>query len=44
MTDWRTLLGAGGTLAVLYIIARSGLPENPRWLAEKGEIAEAASR
>ena len=43
MTDWRILLGAGGILAVLYIIARLGLPESPRWLAEKGRIAEAAA-
>jgi MFS transporter, putative metabolite transport protein len=35
VTDWRILLGAGGILAVLYIIARLGLPESPRWLAEK---------
>ena len=43
VTDWRILLGAGGILAVLYIIARLGLPESPRWLAEKGRIAEAAA-
>ena len=43
MTDWRILLGAGGILAVLYIITRLGLPESPRWLAEKGRIAEAAA-
>jgi MFS transporter, putative metabolite transport protein len=43
LTDWRILLGAGGILAVLYIIARLGLPESPRWLAEKGRIAEAAA-
>jgi MFS transporter, putative metabolite transport protein len=43
ITDWRILLGAGGILAALYIIARLGLPESPRWLAEKGRIAEAAA-
>jgi MFS transporter, putative metabolite transport protein len=43
MTDWRILLGAGGILAVLYIVARLSLPESPRWLAEKGQIAEAAA-
>jgi len=43
MTDWRILLGAAGILAVLYIIARLRLPERPRWLAEKGNIAAAAA-
>jgi MFS transporter, putative metabolite transport protein len=42
ITDWRVLLGAGGILAVLYMVARLYLPESPRWLAEKGQIAEAA--
>jgi MFS family permease len=42
-TDWRILLGAGGVLAVLYIVARLSLPESPRWLAEKGRLAEAAA-
>jgi len=41
--DWRLLLGAGGVLAVLYMAARLCLPESPRWLAEKGRIAEAAA-
>ena len=40
--DWRILLGAGGVLAILYMAARLRLPESPRWLAEKGMIAEAA--
>ena len=43
MTDWRILLGAGGVIAVLYIVARLSLPESPRWLAEKGRLAEAAA-
>jgi MFS family permease len=42
MNDWRILLGVGGALAILYMIARLRLPESPRWLAEKGKIAEAA--
>jgi len=42
IADWRILLGAGGILAVLYMGARLHLPESPRWLAEKGQIAEAA--
>ena len=40
--DWRILLGAGGVLAILFMVARLRLPESPRWLAEKGMIAEAA--
>ena len=43
ITDWRILLGAGGVIAVLYMLARLRLPESPRWLAEKGRIAEAAA-
>jgi len=43
MTDWRILLAAGGILAVVYIVARLSLPESPRWLAEKGRLAEAAA-
>ena len=42
ITDWRILLGVGGILAVLYMLARLHLPESPRWLAEKGRIVEAA--
>jgi MFS transporter, putative metabolite transport protein len=41
-TDWRLLLGTGGMLAALYMCARLFLPESPRWLAEKGRLAEAA--
>ena len=40
--DWRVLLGTGGLLAALYMGARLFLPESPRWLAEKGQLAEAA--
>ncbi len=43
ITDWRILFAAGGMLALLYMTARSWLPESPRWLAEKGMIAEAAA-
>jgi putative MFS transporter len=43
MTDWRILLAAGGILAVVYIVGRLSLPESPRWLAEKGRLAEAAA-
>jgi len=43
LTDWRILLGAGGVIAIIYMIARLRLPESPRWLAETGRIAEAAA-
>jgi MFS transporter, putative metabolite transport protein len=41
-TDWRLLLGTGGVLAAIFMSARLLLPESPRWLVEKGELAEAA--
>jgi len=41
-TDWRLLLSTGGLLAALYMCARLFLPESQRWLAEKGQLAEAA--
>jgi MFS transporter, putative metabolite transport protein len=43
LTDWRMLLGAGGLLALAFMAARLRLPESPRWLAEKGRLADAAS-
>jgi MFS family permease len=43
ITDWRVLLGTGGLLAAIYMIARLVIPESPRWLAEKGKLAEAAT-
>ncbi len=41
--DWRLLVGMGGAIALLYLLARLGLPESPRWLAEKGLFAQAAA-
>jgi hypothetical protein len=41
-TDWRLLLNTGGLLAALYMCARLFLPESPRWLAGKTQLAAAA--
>jgi putative MFS transporter len=38
---WVILFGSSGALLVWYLQRR--LPESPRWLAQKGRIAEAAS-
>jgi len=43
MTDWRVLLGVAGALGLAYMALRLRLPESPRWLAEKGRLAEAAA-
>jgi MFS transporter, putative metabolite transport protein len=40
-TDWRLLLGLTGVLAILILIGRARLQESPRWLADKGRLAEA---
>ncbi len=39
--DWRLLLGAGGALAALFLLARIWAPESVRWLATKGRTDEA---
>lgn len=39
--DWRLLLGAGGALAALFLLARIWAPESVRWLVTKGKIDEA---
>lgn len=43
MTDWRILLGVTGVLGLAYMTSRLFLPESPRWLAEKGRLADAAA-
>jgi putative MFS transporter len=38
---WRTLLAVGALPIVVALVAWVALPESPRWLAERGRIAEA---
>ena len=40
--DWRFILGAGGAIALLFLLGRLWAPESPRWLAIKGRFQEAA--
>lgn len=39
--DWRWILGAGGAIAFLFLLARLWTPESVRWLAIKGRFKEA---
>ena len=39
--DWRLILGAGGAIALLFLLGRLWAPESPRWLAIKGRFKEA---
>ena len=39
--DWRYILGAGGAIALLFLLGRLWAPESPRWLAIKGRFTEA---
>ena len=39
--DWWFILGAGGALALLFLLGRLWAPESPRWLAIKGRFKEA---
>ena len=38
---WRWVLASAAVPGILFLIARSGTPESPRWLVSKGRIAEA---
>jgi MFS family permease len=39
--DWRFMLGAGGALALLFLLGRFWAPESARWLAIIGRFKEA---
>ncbi|BCF86283.1 MFS transporter (plasmid) [Rhodococcus qingshengii] len=39
--QWRWMLGTSAVLGIVVVLARRGIPESPRWLANKGRIAEA---
>lgn len=39
--SWQILLGALAIVAIPLVIARRRYPESPRWLINKGRIAEA---
>lgn len=39
--DWRLFLGAGGLIALLFLVLRARAPESVRWLVTKGRIEEA---
>ncbi|MFO1104250.1 MAG: MFS transporter [Methylocystis sp.] len=41
--DWRLLFGAGGAIALLFLVARLWAPESARWLAARGRIIEATA-
>ncbi|GGA10205.1 MFS transporter [Dyella caseinilytica] len=38
---WRWLLASSGVPALIVLILRMGTPESPRWLFDKGRVAEA---
>ncbi|MBG6058915.1 putative MFS transporter [Cryobacterium sp. MP_M5] len=38
---WRWMLLSGAILGVIVVVIRRGIPESPRWLIQKGRIAEA---
>jgi len=40
---WRWMLASAALPATLFVIMRHGTPESPRWLIEKGRLAEAAA-
>lgn len=39
--DWRIVLGTSTLPAVILFFGRLGVPESPRWLMNKGRVAEA---
>ncbi len=39
--DWRLLLGAGGAVGLMFLLARLFAPESARWLVTKGRFVEA---
>ncbi|MFE5704946.1 MFS transporter [Rhodococcus koreensis] len=39
--QWRWMLGTAAVLGVIVVLARRGIPESPRWLLNKGRVAEA---
>jgi len=38
---WRWVFVAVGSLSLVVLLVRRGMPESPRWLAERGRFAEA---
>ncbi|MCP3427188.1 MFS transporter [Rothia sp. AR01] len=38
---WRIMLASGAVLGVVVVLMRRGIPESPRWLADKGRLDEA---
>jgi SP family arabinose:H+ symporter-like MFS transporter len=40
-TEWRWMLGVAGIPAMLFLITLFFIPESPRWLAQRGRVAEA---
>jgi putative MFS transporter len=39
--SWRWMLASGAVPAAIFLVARAGIPESPRWLASRGRIDEA---
>jgi MFS transporter, SP family, arabinose:H+ symporter len=40
-TEWRWKLGVAAVPAALFLLLLLAIPESPRWLAQKGRVAEA---